>query len=66
MRKKKKKLVEKYITLRAFSEKTLPQKSWPITMLATMGQRRHNVWLVACAGARLYRTGTKYMRIIFL
>ena len=43
MRKKKKKLVEKYITLRAVSEKTLPKKSWPITTLATMGQRRHNV-----------------------
>ena len=41
MRKKKKKLVEKYITLRAVSEKTLPPKSWPITTLATMGQRRH-------------------------
>ena len=59
-------LVEKYITLRAVSDKTLPQKSWPITTLATMGQRRHNVWVVACAGARVYRTATKYMRIIFL
>ena len=66
MRKKKKKLFEKYITLRAFSEKTLPQKSWPITTLATMGQWRHNVWVVAYVGARLYRTGTKCMRIIFL
>ena len=66
MRKKKKKLVEKYITLRAVSEKTLPQKSWPVTTLATMGQRRHNVWVVACAGARVYRTATKYMRIIYL
>ena len=35
-------------------------------MLATMGQRRHNVWVVACAGARVYRTATKYMRIIYL
>ena len=67
MRKKKKKLIEKYITLRAFSEKTLPQKSWPITTLATTGQRRHNVWVVACASARVYRTAaTKYMRIIYL
>ena len=31
-----------------------------------MGQRRPNVWVVACAGARVYRTATKYMRIIFL
>ena len=66
MRKKKKKLVEKYITLRVVSENTLPPKSWPITMLATMGQRRHNVWVVACAGARVYRKATKYMRIIYL
>ena len=66
MRKKKKKLVEKYITLPAVSEKTLPQKIWPITMLATLGQRRHNVWVVACAGARVYRAATKYMRIIYL
>ena len=48
------------------SENTLPQKSWPITTLATMGQRRHNVWVVACAGARVYRKATKYMRIIYL
>ena len=65
MRKKKKKLVEKYISLRAVSEKALPPKSWPITTLATMGQRRHNVWVVACAGARVYRRATKYMRIIY-
>ena len=36
MRKKEKKLVEKYITLRAVSEKTLPQSSWPITTHATL------------------------------
>ena len=60
-----KKLVEKYITLRAVSENTPPPKSWPITTLATMGQRSHNDWVVACAGARIYRTGTKYMRIIY-
>ena len=30
-----------------------------------MGQWSHNVWVVACAGARIYRTGTKYMRIIY-
>ena len=29
-------------------------------------QARHNVWVVACAGARVYRTATKYMRIIYL
>ena len=28
-------------------------------------QWSHNVWVVACAGARIYRTGTKYMRIIY-
>ena len=66
MRKKKKKLVDKYITFRVVSEKTLSQKSWPITTLATTGQQRHNVWVVACAGARVYRTATKYMRIIYL
>ena len=66
MRKKKKKLDEKYITLRVVSENTLPQKSWPITTLATMGQRRHNVWVVACAGARVFRKATKYMRILYL
>ena len=31
-----------------------------------MGQRRHNVWVVACAGASVYRKATKYMRIIYL
>ena len=66
MRKKKKKLVEKYITFRVVSEKTLPQKNWPITTLPTMGQRHHNVWVVACAGTRVYRTATKYMHIIYL
>ena len=57
MRKKKKKLVEKYITLRAVSDKTLPQKSWPITTLATMGQRRHNVWV---SGGLCGRQGLPY------
>ena len=61
----KKKTVEKYITLRAVSEKTPPPKCWPITTLATMGQRSHNVWVVACAGDGIYRTGTKYMRNIY-
>ena len=60
------KSVEKYITLRAVSEKTPPPKNWPITTLATMGQRRHNVWVAAYAGARVYRTANKYMRIIYL
>ena len=36
MRKKKKKSVEKYIPLRAVSEKKPPQSSWPITTLATL------------------------------
>ena len=37
MRKKKeKKRVEKYIPLRAVSEKTPPQSSWRITTLATI------------------------------
>ena len=31
-----------------------------------MGQRRHNVWVVACAGASVYRKATKYMHIIYL
>ena len=30
-----------------------------------MDQRRQKVWVGACAGARIYRTGTKYMRIIY-
>ena len=66
MRKKKNKRVEKYITPLAVSEKTPPQSSWPITMHATLAKWRRKVWVVACAGARLYRTGTKYMRIIYL
>ena len=36
MRENKIKRVEKYITLHAVSEKTLPQSSWPITTLATL------------------------------
>ena len=63
---KKKKRVEKYITPRAVSEKTPPQSSRPITTHATLAWWRRKFWVVACAGARLYRTGTKYMRIIFL
>ena len=66
MRNKKKKRVEKYITLRAVSEKTPPQSSWPITTLATLAEWGRDVWVVACAGARIYRTATKYMRIIYL
>ena len=66
MRKKKKKTCWKiHYSPCSFREDTA-QKSWPITTLATMGQRRHNVWVVACAGARVYRTATKYMRIIYL
>ena len=61
----KNKNAEKYIILRVVSEKTPPHKSWPITTLATMGQRSHIVWVVACVGARIYRTGTKYMRTIY-
>ena len=66
MRKKKKKTCWKIHYFPWVSEKTLSQKSWPITTLATTGQRRHNVWVVACAGARVYRRATKYMRIIYL
>ena len=43
----------KYITLRAASEKTPPQSSLPITTLATLAEWRRNVWVVACAGARI-------------
>ena len=57
---------DKYITHHAASEKTPPQSSWPITTLATLAEWRQNVWVVACAGARIYHTATKYMRIIYL
>ena len=67
MRKKKKKTCWKihYFPC-GFREDTAQKKSWPITTLATTGQRRHNVWVVARAGARVYHTATKYMRIIYL
>ena len=66
MRKKKKNLLKNTLLSVRFQRRHCPKKSWPITTLATMGQRRHNVWVVACAGARVYRTATKYMRIIYL
>ena len=66
MRKKKKYVFKKYITLFVVAEKTLPRSSWPITTFATLAQWRRNVWVVACASARIYRTDTNYMRIIYL
>ena len=61
-----KKNVLKDTVLRVVSENTPPPKSWPVTTLATMGQQSYSVWVVACAGARIYRIGTKYMRIIYV
>ena len=65
MHKKEKTRAEKYITPRAVSEKTPPQSSWPITTHATLAWWRRKVWVVACAGARIYRTGTKYMLLLW-
>ena len=37
-----------------------------MSMLASLVELRRNIWVMACAGAGVYRLATKYMRIIYL
>ena len=63
---KRKNSVEKCISLCVVSEKTPPQCSQSSRNSRNLSLVDRDVWEVACAGARIYRTSTKYMRIIYL
>ena len=65
MCKRKKKALKNIYSPRGFREDTTTQNSWPITTLSNHGPAETKCLSGPCAGVRIYRTATKYMRIIY-